>query len=194
MKIRFLLAATMLSVLTAGTTVAAASELGDNAQYEDQYGITNPEELSMTYYVKNMERNLARGHDFVCSLGYFATKSGDHKTALQIFRRCAKGGNQGAKIWMSYMHQNGYGVEKSPEESTRWVKESADEGYSLGKYNYGVALLMGYGTERNFNAGKALIDEVAADGDQHAAELIESGYDTNVVIPDADQNDTKPLF
>lgn len=183
---------TFVAGLNAGQLFAG--ELSENVTSEDPYGVTNPEELSMTYYVKNMKRNLNRGHDFVCSLGYFATKSGDHKTALKIFRTCAKRGNQGAKIWMSYMHQNGYGVKKDPKASTDWVKESANEGYSIGKYNYGVALLKGYGVKRDFNAGKSLIDEVAANGDVHAIELQQNEYNPDVVTPDADQTDKDLLF
>jgi len=166
----------------------------ENIQYEDEYGVTNPEELSMNYYIKNMDRNLNRGHDFVCSLGYFATKSGNHEDALKIFRTCSKRGNNGTKIWMSYMHQNGYGVKKDAVESTRWVKDAADNGYSIGKYNYGLALLKGYGVKRDLKEGKKIIDQVAADGDIHAKELQQSNYNPDVVTPDADQADTQPLF
>ncbi len=184
----------LLGTLLAYTGAVNAAELGDNVQSEDEYGITNPEELSMNYYVKNMNRNLARGHDFVCSLGYFATKSGDHERALKIFRKCSREGNEGTKIWMSYMHQNGYGVKKDPKASTEWVKKAADNGYSIGKFNYGLALLKGYGVKRNLEAGKALIDEMAAEGDVHAIELKEGNYNPDIVTPDADQEDNQPLF
>ncbi len=176
------------------TGQARAEEAEDKVLIEDEYGVTNPEELSMNYYVKNMNRNLRRGHDFVCSLGYLATKSGDHKTALKIFKNCAKHGNQGSKVWMSYMHQNGYGVKKDPKAATDWVKESAQEGYSIGKYNYGLALLKGYGVKRDAKAGKELIDEVAEQGDIHAKELQENNYNPDVVTPDADQLDQQNLF
>lgn len=166
----------------------------ETVEVEDEYGVTNPEELSMKYYIKNMNRNLARGHDFVCSLGYLATKSGKHDDALKIFKTCAKHGNDGSKIWMSYMHQNGFGVKKDAGESTAWVKDAADNGYSIGRYNYGLALLKGYGVERNVEAGKALIDEVAAEGDIHAKELQQNNYNPDSVTPDADQTDSQPLF
>lgn len=160
----------------------------------DEYGETNPEELSLKYYIKNMKANLKRGHDFVCSLGYFATKAGDHDDAVKIFKACANHGNSGSKIWMSYMHQNGYGVKKDAEKSTEWVKDAADDGYSIGKYNYGLALLQGYGVKRDVGKGKAYIDEVAEGGDIHAIELKNSNYNPDVVTPDADQKDTQPLF
>ncbi len=186
----------MSGVLTsnAKATDPLTKETENQTSSADEYGETNPEELSMKYYIKNMNRNLARGHDFVCSLGYLATKAGDHKDAVKIFKTCAKHGNQGSKVWMSYMHQNGFGVKKDAKKSTEWVKEAADEGYSIGKYNYGLALLKGYGVKRDKNAGKALIDEVAADGDIHAKELQDSNYNPDVVTPDADQTDTAPLF
>ncbi len=194
--------ATLILALFMGSSFSAYSQATENksknnaeqASSADEYGETNPEELSMKYYIKNMNRNLSRGHDFVCSLGYLATKAGDHKDAIKIFKTCAKHGNQASKVWMSYMHQNGFGVKKDAQKSTEWVKDAADEGYSIGKYNYGLALLKGYGVKRDKEAGKAIIDEVAADGDIHAKELKESNYNPDVVTPDADQADKAPLF
>ncbi len=171
-----------------------AKESAEQTSSADEYGETNPEELSMKYYIKNMNRNLARGHDFVCSLGYLATKAGSHDDAIKIFKTCAKHGNQASKVWMSYMHQNGFGVKKDAKKSTEWVKDAADDGYSIGKYNYGLALLKGYGVKRDKEAGKVIIDQVAADGDIHAKELKESNYNPDVVTPDADQADKAPLF
>lgn len=189
-----------LALTLSGTHALLASaadtktESVEQTSSADEYGETNPEELSMKYYIKNMNRNLARGHDFVCSLGYLATKAGDHKDAVKIFKTCAKHGNQGSKVWMSYMHQNGFGVKKDAKKSTEWVKDAADDGYSIGKYNYGLALLKGYGVKRDKDAGKAIIDEVAAGGDIHAKELQKSDYNPDVVTPDADQTDKAPLF
>jgi len=59
---------------------------------------------------------------------------------------------------------------------------------------YGLALLKGYGVKRDKDAGKAIIDEVAAGGDIHAKELQKSDYNPDVVTPDADQTDKAPLF
>ncbi|MGH1407299.1 MAG: tetratricopeptide repeat protein [Rhodomicrobiaceae bacterium] len=201
-KLSTKLMATLILALFMGSSFSAYSQATENksknnaeqASSADEYGETNPEELSMKYYIKNMNRNLSRGHDFVCSLGYLATKAGDHKDAIKIFKTCAKHGNQASKVWMSYMHQNGFGVKKDAQKSTEWVKDAADEGYSIGKYNYGLALLKGYGVKRDKEAGKAIIDEVAADGDIHAKELKESNYNPDVVTPDADQADKAPLF
>jgi hypothetical protein len=164
------------------------------ADHEDEYGETNPQEFSMGYLIKHMDSNLKKGKGFVCSLGYLATKSGRHVDAVKIFETCAKHGNQHSKVWMSYMHDNGFGVKKDASEATKWVQDAAEHGYSIGKYNYGLALIKGYGVKRDLDAGKALIDEVAKGGDIHAIELQNSDYNPDVVTPDADQNDTKPLF
>lgn len=163
-------------------------------EIEDEYGTTNPEELTLNSYISNMNGDLKNGKDFVCSLGYLATKSGRHEKALKIFNTCNDHGNEAAKIWMSYMHQNGYGVHKDAAKSTEWVKKSAEAGYSIGMYNYGLALLKGYGVKRDFDAGKALIDEMAAQGDIHAKELVKNNYNPDVVTPDADQEDSKPIY
>lgn len=166
----------------------------EQEQYVDEHGVTNAEELSMDYYVRNMDYDLNRGHDFVCALGYFSTKSGDHETALKIFRNCSGRGNSGTKIWMSYMYQNGYGVDKDPSKSTAWLKDAADDGYSIGQYNYGISLLKGYGIKRDIEAGREMVLKAAKQDDRHAKILIDSNYDVDIVTPDADQPDKQPLF
>ncbi len=188
----------LFSALTMSVIMLGFSPVGlfaaEVETIEDQYGETNPEELSMKSYIKNMNRNLKRGHDFVCSLGYLATKSGNHEDAVKIFRKCAEHGNDGSKVWMSYMHQNGFGVKKDAELSTEWVKDAAENGYSVGQFNYGLALINGYGVKRDPKAGKMMINKAAEQGDTHAKELKRFDYDTDVVTPDADQADKQPLF
>ena len=95
---------------------------------------------------------------------------------------------------MSYMYQNGLGVEQSPVKSTDWVRESANDGYSIGQFNYGLSLLKGYGVKRDVKAGKSFIDQAAEQGDKDAVILQKSNYDPDVVTPDADQADKAPLF
>lgn len=175
--------------------IEGKAELTDRAgDHEDEYGITNPDELSLNAYITNMKSSLSRGHDFVCALGYWATKEGRHEKAVKIFRTCADHGNQGSKIWMSYMHQNGFGVKKDAKASTDWLKDAADDNYSIGQYNYGLALLKGYGVKRDLNAAKKMIFKAAEQGDTHAKILIDSNFDPDVVTPDADQIDKQPLF
>lgn len=157
-------------------------------------GVTNPEEMSIKSYIYQLAPALSRNQQTACNWGYAATIAGEYKTAVDIFRKCAKFGNQASKIWMSYMYQNGLGVEQSPVKSTDWVRESANDGYSIGQFNYGLSLLKGYGVKRDVKAGKSFIDQAAEQGDKDAVILQKSNYNPDVVTPDADQKDTAPLF
>lgn len=157
-------------------------------------GVTNPEEMSIKSYIYQLAPALSRNQQTACNWGYAATIAGEYKTAVDIFRKCAKFGNQASKIWMSYMYQNGLGVEQSSVKSTDWVRESANDGYSIGQFNYGLSLLKGYGVKRDVKAGKSFIDQAAEQGDKDAVILQKSNYNPDVVTPDADQKDTAPLF
>lgn len=162
--------------------------------HEDEYGTTNPDELSLNSYISRMGNDLKNGKDFVCSLGYLATKSGKHQKAVKIFNKCSEHGNQGSKVWMSYMYQNGYGVKKDPIASTAMVKEAADANYSVGQFNYGLALIKGYGVKRDVETGKSLVFKAAKQGDRHAKMLVDSNFNPDSVTPDSDQPDSQPLF
>ena len=157
-------------------------------------GVTNPEEMSIKSYIYKLAPALSRNRQTACNWGYAATIAGEYETAVDIFRKCAKFGNQASKIWMSYMYQNGLGVEQSSIKSTDWVRESAHDGYSIGQFNYGLSLFKGYGVKRDVKAGKSFIDQAAEQGDKDAVILQKSNYNPDVVTPDADQKDTAPLF
>lgn len=159
----------------------------------DEGGILNPEELTIQYYANNLDL-VKRRHGYVCWLGYQAHKSADHKTAHRIFEACSKQGNHASMIFMSHLFDNGYGVEKDAEEATAWVRRAAKEGYSVGQFNYGVALLRGHGTPRDSEAAKIWIDRAAGQGDETATILIESGYDLDVVTPDAQEPDKQKMY
>ncbi|GJL99913.1 MAG: hypothetical protein DHS20C07_15930 [Methyloligella sp.] len=166
----------------------------ENETYLDENGVTNPEEMSIKSYIYKLTPALSRNQQSACAWGYAATIAGEYKTAVDIFRQCATYGNQASKIWMSYMYQNGLGVKKDPVKSTDWVRESAQDGYSIGEFNYGLSLLKGYGVRRNVKAGKSFIDRAAKQGDVDAVILQNSNYNPDVVTPDADQADKAPLF
>lgn len=160
---------------------------------EDE-GVTNPEELSISSYFYKLAPAISQGRHGACNLGHAAIIAGQYDDAVNIFKLCAEHGNQASKIWMSYIYQNGLGVEKDPVTSTKWVRESAEDGYSIGQFNYGLALIKGYGVKRDHNAGKVQIDRAATQGDTHAIEMQNSDYDPAVVTPDAEEPDKVPAF
>ena len=186
--------ATWLTVLVASFQLTYFTQVNAMETVLDDEGGTNPEEMSIKSYIYKLAPALSRNQQTACNWGYAATIAGEYKTAVDIFRKCAKFGNQASKIWMSYMYQNGLGVKQSPVKSTEWVKESANDGYSIGQFNYGLSLLKGYGVKRDLEAGKSFIDQAAEQGDKDAVILQNSNYDPDIVTPDADQADKAPLF
>jgi len=171
-----------------GFAVAAllvAPAFAGEGEVDTADGILNPEQLTLNYVVKNYD--FAHGSLTYCAYGYAATKMGDHKDAINIFKKCSDNGSDAASIWMSYMSENGYATAKSPQDAAAWAKKAADRGYKVGQYDYGLALLMGHGVKQDVEAGKKLIGQAAAQGDTAAKELIDSDYNLDVAIPDADR-------
>jgi uncharacterized protein len=172
--------ASLLVVLS--LNVEAFAEVGD--LLIDQ-GETNPEEQTLNYFANKY--NFKDGKSTACVYGYWATKSGNHVDAKKIFDKCVAAGVDAAYPWQSYMSQNGYATPQSLEDAAEWDRKSADRGYKVGQFNHGLNLLRGFGVERDVAAGKAFIDQAAAQGFEAAQDVVDSGYDPQVAIPDADE-------
>jgi hypothetical protein len=61
-------------------------------------------------------------------------------------------------------------------------------------FNHGLDLMRGHGTAEDQTRGRALVDQAAAEGVEDARRLVDSGYDLDVVTPDADNWKYAPLF
>ena len=165
----------------------AAASIGQAEKSESvtDDGVLNPEEMTLNYFANRYD--FKSGKSTACIYGYWATKAGDHENGKKIFDKCAAADIEAAMIWLSYMYENGYAVEKDFETATQWSKTAADRGYKVGEYNYGLSLLRGHGIGKDEAAGREWINKSAAQGFAAAQELIDSGYDTDVAIPDADK-------
>jgi uncharacterized protein len=159
----------------------AFAEVGDKLVDDGDH---DPQELSLNYFANNY--NFKNGKSPACIYGYWATKSGDHANAKKIFDKCVEAGVDAVYPWEAYMSQNGYATRQSLEDADEWDRKSADRGYKVGQYNHGLNLLRGFGVKQDIAAGKALINQSAAQGFAAAQEMIDSGYDPEVAIPDAD--------
>jgi len=148
----------------------AMAEVGD-LLIDD--GDTNPEEQTLKYFTDKYD--------------YWASKSGNHDAAKKIFDKCAAAGVAAAYPWQSYISQNGYGVPQSLEAAAEWDRKSAAMGYKVGQFNYGLNLLRGFGVPKDEAAGRAMMNASAAQGFEAAQDVIDSGYDPEVAIPDADE-------
>jgi uncharacterized protein len=161
---------------------SAQAEVGDKLVDDGQ---NNPEEQTLNYFANQYD--FKDGKSTACVYGYWATKAGNHADAKKIFDKCVAAGVDAAYPWEAYMSQNGYATRQSPEDAAAWDKKSADRGYKVGQFNYGLNLLRGFGVKQDIAGGKSMIDQSAAQGFEAAQELAKSGYDPEVSIPDADE-------
>ena len=158
----------------------------------DDYGTTNPEEMTLGRMVEN-----ARNGEVdmtTCASGYLMTKSGQHAIARETFEACAEAGYTRAMTWMSYLEDNGFGGDFDPDASTEWNRRAAEAGDPVGMFNHGLDLMRGHGAALDEARGRELIDQAAAAGVTDAQRLVDSGYDLDEVTPDADNWKYAPLF
>lgn len=166
--------------------LAAAKGLdGSTVMQGDEYGVLNPDELTL----KNAIERASRGDVdmMVCAMGYPITKEGSHEEARIIFEECSRQGWTGTMTWLSYMEDNGLGTEENPERATALDRQAAEMGDPIAQLNYGLDLLRGRGVAPDFEAGKNWIDKAASAGEPAAQELQDADYDYTVVTPDADE-------
>ncbi len=175
----------IISCVATFLILSAPLALADVGDLIKDDGTTNPEEMTLNYFANTYK--FKGGKSTACIYGYTATKSGNHDAAKKIFDKCIAAESDASMIWMSYLYENGFGVEQNPDKATEWSRKAAKRGYSIGEYNYGLSLLRGHGVKRDEEAGKRWIGQAAKRGDDAARTLIDSGYDLDVAIPDADQ-------
>ncbi|MCX7646216.1 MAG: sel1 repeat family protein [Rhodobacteraceae bacterium] len=168
--------------------LAAAPALAETSEF----GTTNPEEMTMNRLLENVENG--RVDMTTCAAGYLMTKSGRHAIARETFEACAAAGYTQAMTWMSYMDQNGLGADFDPDRAAAWDRRAAEAGDPVGKYNYGVSLMRGFGVAQDEAAGRRLIDEAAAAGLPIARRVRAAGYDLDEATPDADNWRYAPAF
>ena len=150
----------------------------------DEGGTLNPEEMTLGSVIERAQRGEA--DMTVCMQGYFAVKSGDYEGGRDIFEACTDAGFVGAMHWRSYMDTNGLGGPEDAESAAEWDRKAAELGDPVGQFNYGLDLLRGHGVEEDLEEGRRYIDMAAGAGLGDAQVLKDSGYDTDVVTPDAD--------
>ncbi len=152
----------------------------------DEYGVTNPEELSMEGMMDRLSRGEIDPMNYV--IGYGAAKAGRHKEARQIFKEAIdRTGSAQAMTWMSWIEDNGLGGPENPAAAAEWDRKAAELGSEVAAFNYGLDLLRGRGVPIDEVEGRKMIDRAAAMGDPTAQHLIDNEYDLKSVTPDADE-------
>ena len=162
------------------------------AAQSDELGTLNPDEMTWESVLDRAERG--ETGMVICSTGYLLTKSGRHEEARRLFLNCTRDGYTGAMTWMSQLDNNGLGGEYDPDAAAEWDRMAAELGDPVGKFNYGISLMRGYGVAQDETAGRALIDEAAEAGLPIAKRLQGADYDLDEVTPDADNWRYAPVF
>lgn len=183
----------MIRMTLLAVTLAAAPALAmAQDTVTDEGGTLNPEELTLNRVMKDVAEGKTTMTN--CAAGYFITKSGRHKMARQVFERCAAAGYTGAMTWMGQMDDNGLGAPEDPDKAAQWDRKAAQAGDPVGKFNFGLDLMRGRGVARDDKAGRAYVDQAAADGLPVAKRLQAADYNLDEVTPDADNWKYRPLF
>ncbi len=182
----------ILAVALSTMLLIAGPALAQDAreQVVDEEGITNPEELTIQHFAKY--HDFKQGDPIMCTVGWLAIKLAYYDEGAKIFKQCAEMGNEASMIWMAQLYDNGLGVVKDPKIAVEWERKAAELGYSIGEYNYGLSILRGRTEIQDMAVGKNWVKRAADQGDNSARTLIESDFDLDVAIPDADEN--KLLF
>jgi hypothetical protein len=114
---------------------------------------------------------------FICDAAYLLDKGGNHDDAILFFTECSKRGNAPSMIYLASLYeQNLPGHPAQLDKAAYWQQKAAESGYSLGKFHWGVALLLGKGVEQDIDAGKDWINQAAQAGQKPAKEMVAAGY------------------
>ncbi|MEM0899929.1 MAG: sel1 repeat family protein [Pseudomonadota bacterium] len=159
---------------------------------EDELGILNPQDTGREMLQRKIEMGVI--DSVTCSLGINATKNDNFELARKLTKLCAEAGYTKAMTWMSQLENNGLGGEYNPDASATWDRRAAELGDPVGQFNHGLNLMRGHGISRDQALGKQFIDQAANSGLAIAKRLQGSGYDLEVVTPDADNWKYGPLF
>lgn len=136
-------------------------------------GTLNPHEGG----IAQLRETLAQRPDragITCWVVYETQKGGLHGEALAALHDCARAGNAPSMILLSHAYENGLGTEASPQQATYWAQQAALEGYSVGQYHYGLALLNGHGVAKDAEQGRYWLEQAAQGGDENAAALLQT--------------------
>ncbi|MGB0905098.1 MAG: hypothetical protein ACPGVJ_09390, partial [Mangrovicoccus sp.] len=104
MKLQMSTGLVTLILVLAGLSAPGNADERDT-QISDEYGTSNPEELSLRGALDRLRHGEA--HPMLGVLGYGAAKAGMHEEAREIFTDSAERGNVQGITWLSWMEDNG---------------------------------------------------------------------------------------
>lgn len=135
-------------------------------------GVLNPSDFSWRYYLDQMRRFPDR-IGIICVNAYELDKSGNHAQSFAFFSECARRGNAPSMIYLAHLIEHGLGTDADPAAAAGWLRRSAETGYSVGQYHYGLALLRGEGVAVDREGARHWLQLAAAQGDPDAAAALQ---------------------
>ncbi len=113
-----------------------------------------------------------------CLYGYAAEKTGDHASAMKIFKDCIERWNDVySMIWLAQMYESGAGVRADLEKAAALMKRAAEQPdqasyVSLARYHWGVALAEGRGVEADPAQARHWLAKASAGGQTEADDYL----------------------
>lgn len=181
-----------LTLVLCLASTCALADAKPPTKMEDDYGTLNPDNTGKEMIVRKIEKGIM--DSVTCSLGINVTKNDEFELARKLTRLCAEAGIIKAMTWMSQLENNGLGGEYNPDASAEWDRRAAEAENPVGKFNHGLNLMRGHGTEQDRDLGRKFVDEAARNGLTVAKRLQYAGYDIDEVTPDADNWKYAPMF
>ena len=109
--------------------------------------------------------------------------TGDHATALSIYRRWAEQGDARAQDQLGILYESGTGVTKSYVEAVKWYRRAADQGYADAQNNLGVMYETGHGVPRDTIEAAKWYFKAAEQGDANAQHNLGNRFESGDGVP-----------
>lgn len=149
-----------------------AAQMGDDDSIEDLAALISSQEVppeALDNVIAEIENSSSAGAAGTASLAMAKFYTEIAKTdsrylfrANQMLRDAADSGNGDAMMLLSDRYALGVGVERSPEESTRWLKVAAEHGYMQAYSRYAVALQLGLGVKADPDQARYWLERAGA--------------------------------
>jgi TPR repeat protein len=98
----------------------------------------------------------------------------------------AQTGDAESQVKLGEMYLKGDELEKDVEQAVYWFKEGAKLKYPRAYFMLGVCFILGEGVEKDTDKAEGFLKQAVKAGYEPAVRLIESGYSTEVIEDELD--------
>lgn len=108
--------------------------------------------------------------------GAAASKAGDHRKAIEIWRPWAEQGHSKAEFALGVTYDIGRGVVQDKAEAMKWFIRAAEHGHVGAQFSVGHAYFTGEGVKQDYVAASAWLDRAANQGDKFSQLILGGLY------------------